>query len=247
MATQDTDFWRRMEAGAPGMVDLGVGLWGNRAGRREAQKELNIAQGPEFMNAMNASQGALARAGSMDPKAAAAERFNAAQGLLRGQDAASEDQLMRSLYQRGMLGAANYNPGVEGITPNGTAMNPQMAAFYAARNARDGRMAFDSLREGEGQIDRMLGRSSGLQNQANNMRGATQGARGALPSKAAGTMNLLKGATGILKDTGVLKDIPGMLRGGADWLGGATGLWGDPLRNLDLSGLSFGFDDMDFF
>ena len=35
---------------------------------------------------------------------------------------------MRSLYAKGMLGVATYNPGVPGVTPNGTPMNPQLAA-----------------------------------------------------------------------------------------------------------------------
>ena len=239
MTMQDQDFWRRAADATPGMLNLGVGLWGNRAQRKEAQGDLTAAQGPEYQALMGASQTALGRAGNLDPKAAASERFNAAQGLLKGGDAASEDELMRMLHARGLLGVSNFNPNqksplVAGFDPatmggmptGGAAVNPHMAAFYAARNARDGRMAFDSLREGEQQVDGMLKRSEGLQGQANRQRASTLDARGTIPSKAAGTAQLLKGGLGLAKDTGLLKALPGMLGKGYDWLGGKTGWWG---------------------
>jgi hypothetical protein len=236
---QDQDFWRRAADETPGMLNLGVGLWGNNAARKEATNELNTAQGPEYQAAMGASQGALARAGSMDPQAAAQQRYNQAQGLLKGGDAASEDQLMRMLHSRGLLGVSNFNPNqksimVPGFDPatmggmptGGAAVNPHMAAFYAARNARDGRMAYQSLDEGEAQTDRLLQRSGRLQNQANQGRDSTLQARDTIPSKAAGTAQLLKSGLGLMKETGLLKDLPGMFRSGYDWLGGKTGMWG---------------------
>lgn len=248
MTMQDQDFWRRAEAAAPGMLELGVGLWGNRAGRKAAQGDLNAAQGPEYQAAMGASQEALRRAGSMDPKAAAAERYGAAQGLLKGGDAASEDQLMRMLHSRGLLGVSNFNPNqksdlVPGFDPatmggmptGGVAVNPHVAAFHAARNARDGRMAFESLREGEDQVGRMLDRSGRLQTQANNQRASTLDARATVPSKSVGTAQLLKGGVNLARETGLLKALPGMLGKGYDWLGGKTGLWGGPeeLTNME--------------
>jgi hypothetical protein len=106
-------------------------------------------------------------------------------------------------------------------------MNPQMAAFYAARNARDGRMAYDSLNEGEAQIDRQVNRSNSLARQANYGRDAALRARASVPSKAAGTAELLKGGLGLAKETGLLKALPGLFKDGYDWLGGQTGLWGN--------------------
>ena len=229
MAMQDQDFWRRMGKAAPGLFDLGVGLYGMSAGNKEAKQRLATAQGPLYQQAMGASGQALTAAGSMDPKAAAAERYNAAQGLLAGQDAASEQQMMRMLQAKGMLGAANYNPGVEGIAPSNVAMNPQMAAFYAARNARNGRMAYDALNEGESQTDRMLARSGALQRQAAGTQEAGLRGQGTIPSRSKQTVELLKGAGGLLmKNPDVLKDIGGMLGRGFDWLGNTTGLWGQP-------------------
>jgi hypothetical protein len=246
MTMQDSNFWRQAGEQTPGMLNLGVGLWGTNAARKEGQAALNAAQGPEYQAAMGASRAALGQAGSMDPKAMAQERYNAAQGLLQGQDAKSEADMMRMLHAKGMLGAANYNPGVEGITPNGTAMNPQMAAFYAARGARDGRMAFDSLREGEQQVNSLVDRSGKLQSQANAGRASNMAAGKAVPSKAAGTAKLLQSGLGLAKDTGLLGALPGMMKGSFDWLGGQTGLWGGfDAANMNLSDMRFGFDDMD--
>lgn len=216
MAMQDQDFWRRAGEATPGMLNLGVGLWGNRAARKEGEAELAKAQGPEYQRAMQASQGALASAGSMDPKAAAAERFGAAQGLLKGKDAADEAALMRMLQSKGLLGLSSFDPGQAGafgVTTAGGPINPIAAAHFAARNARNADMAYKSLNEGEAQIGRMLDRSGALQTQANNQRANTLNARGTIPSKAAGTSELLKGALGIAKETGILKNLPGMIRG----------------------------------
>lgn len=239
---QDQDFWRRNDlnpgADVPGLFDFGTGLYGMRAGRREADQRLRATQDPYYQQASAAAGDVLTRAGSMDPKAAAAERFAAQQGLLAGSDAASEDQLMRMLHSRGMLGVANFNPDSKtplvpgfdpatmGVGKSAVAMNPHMAAFYAARGGRDARMAADSLNAGEQQLDRELKRAGMLNDQAVARQRANVETQKLIPSRAASTMNLLKGTTGILKDTGVMKDLGGLFGKGFDWLGGATGLWG---------------------
>lgn len=223
MTTLD-DFWGRVQNAAPGMLDLGLGIYSRNDAQSEAKKRLAGVQGPLYQQAMAGSQTALSRAGSMDPKAAAQERFNAAQGLLAGKDAKTEADLMRMLHAKGMLGTANYNPGVEGIDPSTVAMNPHMAAYYAGRGARDANLAYKSLGEGEEQIDRMLNRSGVLQNQAANTQNAGITADRRIPSRSAATAELLKGFGGVLKDSGML----GM---GTDWLkktigGIGSGGWG---------------------
>lgn len=163
MATSFEDFWadpRSRNQVYGGMLDLGIGAYGMQAGRKEAAKRLNETPYADFNTA---SRTALSRAGSMDPQAFAQQRFDAQRGLLAGVDAKSEADLMRQLYAKGLLGVANYNPGVEGIAPGTTAMNPHLAAFYAARNARDAKMSADSLDAGQAQIDRELNRSGMLQ------------------------------------------------------------------------------------
>jgi hypothetical protein len=219
----------------PGLVDMGVGLYGMTAGRREAADRLREAQGPLYDEAMAASRGALSRAGSMDPKAAAQERFNAAQGLLSGQDAASEAALWRNLQAKGMLGLSSYDPGASGVSTAGGPINPIAAAHYAARNQRNAQMSYDALNEGEGQIDRMLQRSGRLQDQAGNRQRTGLEAARTQPSRAAANMNLLKGASGILRESGML---PGVVSTGKDWL---SGLFGGG-NSFDLSNLSSGFD-----
>jgi hypothetical protein len=218
MAMMDQDFWRRASKAAPGLFDLGIGAYGMSAGQKEAEQRLQGARGPAYDQAMNASAEALTRAGNMDPNAAAAERYKAQTGLMAGKDAADETQLMRMLQSRGLLGAANYNPGVEGIAPSGTPMNPQLAAFYAARGGRDAKIAADSLDAGDQRVNMMLQRSGMLANQAANQQRSGLAAASTQPSRVAGTVNLLKGASGILKDLGGVSGAKGLLGQGFDWL-----------------------------
>jgi hypothetical protein len=219
MAMQDTDFWRRASNAAPGLFDFGAGVYGMQAGRKEAAKNLQDARGPQYDALMSQSGQVLSQAGGMDPRAAAAERFNAQSGLLAGKDVADEAALMRMLHAKGMLGAANFNPGVPGVTPNGTAMNPHMAAYYAARGGRDAKMAADSLDAGEAQLDRTIKRSGMLQDQAAaQQRSGLEGVR-TQPSRTAANLNLLKGASGLVKDLGGLQGIRSMIGSGAGLLG----------------------------
>jgi hypothetical protein len=205
------DFWGRMNKAGPGMIDMGLGLFGQRQAQNEAAQRLRAAQGPAYQGAMSVA--------SADPAAAATKDFKAAQGMLAGVDAKSEADLMRMLYAKGMLGVANYNPGVEGIAPSATAMNPHMAAYYAARGGRDAKMALDARDRAEMSQGRALDRAGQAQR-------IGMDAQGSQPSRSAATMNLLKGASGILKDTG-------MFDMGMDWLkksfggGDALGMFGD--------------------
>ena len=214
-----------MGKGAPGLFDFGTGIYTRRQAEEENAKRLREAQGPLYDKAMGGAQTSLNMAGGFDPKAHAAERFNAGQGLLAGKDAADEASLMRSLYAKGMLGAGKYNPGVEGITPNGAVMNPQLAAFYAARNARNAKMAQDSLGQGEEYLNNLMKRSGMLQDQAIRKQAGGLTAQNTQPSRATGTAEMLKGVSGILKDTGLFNT-------GVDWLkkilgGGSPGYGGD--------------------
>lgn len=234
MATSFADFWadpRSRNQVYGGMLDFGIGAYGMQAGRKEAEQKLRAAQGPLYDASMAASGRALGQAGSMDPQAFAQQRFDAQRGLLSGVDAKSEADLMRQLQAKGLLGVSNYNPGVEGIAPGTTAMNPHLAAFYAARNARDARMSADSLDAGQAQIDRYLKRSGMLQQQAANRQSTGLEAQRTQPSRSTANMNLLRGAAGILKDTGML---PGMVSTGKDWLSGL------------FSGNDFDLDSFDF-
>lgn len=221
MATTD-EFWNRVQNGAGGMFNLAAGLYGRNAGASEAQKRLQAAQGPLYGQAMQGASQALTSAGNMDPAQLGQQRFNTEQSLLAGKDAATEADLMRSLQAKGMLGAATYNPGVEGITPNGTQMNPAMAAYYAARNARDATMASGALDKGNAQLDMQINRAGTLQGQAAGTQRAGMIAQGSQPSRTAGNMQTLKSLADIGKSTG-------LFGAGMDWLKNSSG--GNWLRN----------------
>jgi hypothetical protein len=238
---KDTDFWNRLDKAVPGMLDAGINIYGASAGRRENAGMIAGAQGPLYRQAMGQA-GTTLDSANMDPRAAGAEWMKNQRSLLAGPDAADEDALFRRLHATGMLGAASYNPGVEGVTPSGTAMNPQMAAFYAARNARNAKMAADAQAHGEGMLDsrvaragRLQGVAAGAQNTGMNaMNPATKTARG---------VNLLKGGASIAKDLGYgMKDVAGLFKSGADWLGDKTGWWNSSGPQL----LGSGFNDLDW-
>jgi hypothetical protein len=238
MATrEDFDkFWGRAEKAVPGMLDLGVGLYGRNAGAREANAKVNAAQGPVYQAATAGATGMLGR--SMDPRAAAKERLDAEMGLLTGADEASETDLMRKLHARGMLGMGQYNPGVEGINPSGTAMNPQLAAYYAARNARNAKMASDSLDKGENAVTANINRANTLQGTADSAYRSGMTGQDARGSSALRNMEMLKKGVGVLKDSGML----GM---GTDWLKKQMGgMFGPAGIGGDLAGMS-GFDGFD--
>jgi hypothetical protein len=265
MVMQDQNFWRQPQSGgfaqgqnladqggtAGGMFDTVLGIYGARQGAKGNAEMLRRAQGPLYQQSMDASGRALSNAGSMDPKAAAAERFAAQQALLAGGDQASENELFRRLDKMGMLGASTYEGAgtdpVSGTKQSWGAgagpVNPQMAAFYAARNQRNSQAAYDALNQGEAQIDRQLGRSSNLAQQAGALQNQGLQAQRTQVNPGAKKFNVVKGAASIAKDLGLGSSIGGMFKGAADWLGGATGLWGGsaPTGSYD----SYGTGDFD--
>jgi hypothetical protein len=213
------EFWGRAKSAAPGMLDLGLGMWGQRQAQAEGAQRLRNAQGPAYQAGMAAA--------SMDPNAAASQEFNAQHSLLAGVDAKTETDLMRMLRAKGMLGAASYNPGIEGVQPSGTAMNPHMAAYYAARNARDAKMAAGAREAADRRQTSALGRANTAQTMG--MRGNTE-----IPSRSAANLQLLKGASGVLKDTG-------MLDMGMDWLKKTIGGGGDVMDMFGDTDFTWGF------
>lgn len=227
MTDSATDsFWNRFDAGkaAGGLFNVGAGLYGRNAGANEAARRLRTAQGPLYDAQMQGAQTAMTRAGSMDPRALGQERYNAEQGLLAGKDASDEAAILRRLQAQGMLGAETYNPGIKGVTPNGTPMNPQLAAYYATKQGRDATMAAGSLDAGNKDLDMMLQRGGMLQGQAANTQAAGLTAMGKTPSRSGANMEILKALSSVGKDSGLF----GM---GANWLrnqfgGGGVPSWG---------------------
>lgn len=228
MGTYD-DFWGKA---GPGLLDFGLGMYSKDAAQKEAAKRLAAARGPLYDQAMSGASGMLSQAGSMNPDQFAADRFKANQALVQPVQDRDLDSFMRMLRAKGQLGMANYNPGVEGITPNGTAMNPQLAAFFAARNAATAKAANASMQQGQDYLDNLVRRSGMLSGQAANVqRSGLEGER-TQPSRAAGNAELARGALKVLGDSGVLKDVfksaPGMIGSGIDWLGNTISGWWNP-------------------
>lgn len=222
MAADYDSFWSKA---GPGLLDFGTGLYSKNAAEKEAAARLAAARGPLYNQQMNAASGMLTQAGSMDPTAFAADRFKANQDLVRPVQDQQLDSLMRRLRATGQLGIATYNPGVEGITPNGTAMNPQLAAFYAAQNAATAKASNASLQQGQDYLDNLVKRSGMLSGAAEGtQRSGLEGQR-TQPSSAAGNAELLKSGLKVLGDTGLLKGAGGMIGSGLGWLGNSISNW----------------------
>jgi len=222
MATYD-DFWGRA---GPGLLDLGVGLYNKNAAQKAAAQRLATAQGPLYGQAMGGAGATLAEAGGFNPDALAADRFATQESMLKPVQDKQMADLQRMLYAKGMLGTANYNPGVEGITPSGTPMNPQIAAFLAAQNADRAKRSQSSLLEGQQYANNLVNRAGALQKVAAGTQGTGLAAQNTQPSKAAGNAELLKGVAGMFtKNPGMIKDI---WNWGSGMFGG-SGFSGDAL------------------
>lgn len=223
------DFWNKA---GPGLLDAGIGFWGKNAAQQEASDKLGRAQGPAYQQAMDASTGMLTAAGNFDPKAFGQQRFEEQQALMAGVNDKEFNDLYRTLYAKGQLGIANYNPGIEGFTPNGTAMNPQLAAFFAAKQAQRSKDAYGAMDQGQKYLDTMLNRSGMLQRQAAGLQSSGLEAQRTQPSRAAGNMEVMRGLTNVLKDSGVTRDIvrgaAGGIKDGANWLGQQLGITSKP-------------------
>lgn len=196
------DFWGRLNKAGPGLLDLGVGLYGRTAGAKEANAKVDAAQGPLYQQAMGGAQQMLGR--TMDPRAAAKERLDMEMGLLKDSDAASEADFMRKLYARGMLDMSTFDT-------KGGAMNPHVYAYQKALADRNAKMASESLDKGENAVTANIQRAGQLQGTAGNTQNTGMIAQRARGSDTLRNMELLKKGAGILKDTG-------MLQMGTDWL-----------------------------
>jgi len=213
-------FWDNI---GPGLLQTGMGVYSGKQADKAAADKLRRAQGPLYDQMLGQAGKSLAMAGSMDPKAMAAERFGAQQALLEPGNEAARQKLMRELYSKGMLGAASYTPVPGTVATPGQPMNPQMAALLAAQEGAKSKAAYESLGEGEQYLNNLLGRSTGLQSSATAARAA--GLQATPYKKTTGGM-IASGLTGLLKDPGArsavwegAKKLPGMISGAADWLG----------------------------
>jgi hypothetical protein len=227
MATID---WTQLGGG---LLQGGGNLLLQQMKRRQAESELRRAQGPLYNQQQSMAGQSLALASGMDPRAAAAERFEAQQALQAPGNAAAEQALMRQLHKQGLLGVSSFQPVPGTVQTPGVGMNPHMAALYAAQQGARSQAAYDALREGEGQIDRMVNRSGALQGQAQRAQQAGMLARAGMPQKPSVGQTLLSGGLKLLQDPKAIKTIGGLLGSAGGWLRDlnfsnpfSTSMWG---------------------
>ena len=218
-------FWDQFPNLGPGLLsgalELGGSLYGQRREAAGREAALRRAQGPLYNQQQQLAGQSLGLAQGADPQAMAAERFAAQQQLLAPGEEAQRQDLMRQLQKQGLLGLSSYGavPGV--VTTPGQPVNPYVASLLAAQQTQRARSAFDSLREGEGYLDRLIGRSGSLQGQAQGARSTGQAAlqqaqiSGRKPNI---TDLLLKGGMSILKNPKAQKGIWDLVSGGAGML-----------------------------
>lgn len=216
---EEPSFWEKF---GPGMLQLGGGYLGERMAARRGEAELRKAQGPLYDQLMGQAGRSLSLAGSMDPQVMAAQRFAQQQALLAPGMEADRQDLMRQLQKQGLLGVSSFSPVPGTVATPGVAMNPHLAALYAAQEGAKAKSAYDAQREGEAYLDSLLRRSGMLQGQAQVARSTGQMARGYLPSKPSIGETLLRGGMSLLKDPRALKSVTGMIGSGIDWLRGST-------------------------
>jgi hypothetical protein len=205
MAT--SSFWDGL---GTGLLQTGVGVLAGKESEKAMLERLKAARGPLYDQEIGLASKSLALAGGMDPKAAAAERFAAQQGLVAPSNEADEQALMRKLQAKGMLGVASHGavPGTA-QTP-GVAMNPHMAALFAAQAGAKNKAAYDSLNQGEAYLDNLLKRSNTLQSGANQRAAQVYQMT---PAKQSTSSRLLQGAGSLLGNADISKAIGGLFSG----------------------------------
>ena len=212
-------FWDTI---GPGLLETGVGLFGERRKAQQQQKLLEQARGPLYDTQQALAGRSLALARSTDPKAVAAERFGAQQSLVAPSNEAAMNNLMQMLQSRGLLGLSSYSavPGTA-QTP-GVPVNPYVASLLAAQEGAKSKSAYQSLAEGEEQLDRLIERGGALQRGAQSAQQSGIGAVSAklLTPKPRISDALLRGGMSILKDPrarnnvwDLIKKVPGLFGG----------------------------------
>ena len=232
MAVQPTQSWWSQfgQDYGPGLLsgalELGGGLYRDKRAQSSNEALLRRAQGPNYQQQQQMAGQALNLAQNLDPKAAAAERFRAQQELMQPGEEAAQQKLMTQLQRQGLLGLSSYaaQPGL--LQTPGQPVNPYLASLLASQSTQRARSAYDSLREGEQQVNQLIQRSGALQGQGQLARSTGQTAlqqaqlQGRKPNI---TDILLKGGMNVLKNPNAQKSIWDLLKGGAGMLGFGSG------------------------
>ena len=226
----------------PGLFAAGTGALQQREAARASSRragELGAAAAPYSQAAQQQLQMGLTR----DPQQMAQERFTQQQALLAPGYQQQEQDLLRRLQATGQGGIASFGAVAGTQQTPGQAINPQLAALYAAQAGEKAKSAYGAQAEADTQIENLLRRSGMLQQGA----AAAQGARRAAQPQyeRPSTMSqILGGASSLLQNKDALGSIIGLFGGGAsanpfaDYFGGAR-RWEDLGWGSNYSGLGF--------
>ena len=215
-------------------VQTAGGWYASQQAKDDENKRAAEARGDAGYTGASGLQSQFMSQAAGNPDQMAAQRFNAQQGIVAPAYAKSESDLMRSLFQKGMLGlGTSAGAGVDPITGQpqtwtvapGQQTNPLMAAYQAAKLGQQGKDAYAAMREGqEFQRNQMSNAATAADMRAK----ALATARAAQPqiSKASGMGDLFKGLGGMLTNPAVTKALGGLFSG--DMFGGADAKYGMP-------------------
>lgn len=235
--------WENMGAG---LLSTGVGLFSANAAKKQEAERMRQAQGPLF-NPMNQAAGTALTQAGMNPDQAAAQRFQAGEDVLQPMQAKQQQDLIRMLQAKGMLGVSNFQgAGVDPVTGQqqtwqptpGQAMNPHMAAFFAAQAGDKAKRLAASQEQGQQWQQNAATRAANLGGAATGQRqGGLNAAATARQAPATGLAGILGQAGPLMQGSGLFGAAGGWLKkllGGDSYGGGAVASpWGDNSWGID--------------
>lgn len=243
-------------------VQTAGGWYASQQAKDDDQKRSqDVMNDPGFKQAGQLQSQMLTQA-TGNPDQMAAQRFNAQQGLMAPVYDKGQNDLMRDLFRKGMLGlATSEGADAQGNTwtvAPGQQVNPMMAAFQSAKMANQSKAAYDAMREGQQFQMNAINNASNLGQQR---MAANNAVRAAAPqvSKAFGMGDLFKGIGGMLTNPSVTGALGKLFSGGGAGGGAPAGMpapggldnW-DRMGDLSAFGLggspamSYDFGPMNF-
>jgi len=227
-------------------VQTAGGWYASQQAKDDDQKRSqDVMNDPGFKQAGQLQSQMLTQA-TGNPDQMAAQRFNAQQGLMAPVYEKGQNDLMRDMFRKGMLGlATSEGADAHGNTwtvAPGQQVNPMMAAFQSAKMANQSKAAYDAMREGQQFQTNAIQNASSLGQQR---MAANNAVRAAAPqvSKAFGMGDLFKGIGGMLTNKSVTDFLGKQFGGGGTAAAEAAGqnLYGadnwDRMGDLSAFGL----------
>ena len=157
-------FW---DTAGQAALQFGVDYAGQQLTKKDDKKRLQATQGPLYDQQIGLA-GNIYATTPQTGQAQAQETYQDYLGLTDQERQAQVQDLQRKLYAKGQFGIGSYG-AVAGTKPTpGVAMNPQLAALYAAQEGKKNEAAFAARQSAESDIDRRLNRANNLNASAQN-------------------------------------------------------------------------------